>query len=81
MTGTGVHAGSASKQLCEAAVKHSSRLIVIATGPLTNVAHAVENDPQLISNSMCSFSFDSALRIRVVILQFSCMKSEPSIQH
>lgn len=43
-------AGNASQKLVEAAQRHAGSLTVIATGPLTNIAHALQLDPQLVSN-------------------------------
>lgn len=49
----GMHfAGNASQKLVEAAQSHASSLTVIATGPLTNIAHALQLDPQLVSKGM-----------------------------
>lgn len=50
---TGVHfAGNAAPQLVEAAERHAGSLTVIASGPLTNIAHALQHDPHLVSNGM-----------------------------
>ena len=50
---TGMHvAGNAAQQLVEAAERHAGSLTVIASGPLTNIAHAVQQNPHLVSNGM-----------------------------
>ena len=46
-------AGKASQKLVEAAKSHAGSLTVIASGPLTNVAHALQLDPDFVTNGMC----------------------------
>ena len=45
-------AGEASQKLVEAAQTHAGNLTVVASGPLTNIAHALQLDPHLVSNGM-----------------------------
>lgn len=45
-------AGNAAQHLVEAAERHAGSLTVIASGPLTNIAHALQQDPHLVSNGM-----------------------------
>ncbi|KAL3158814.1 hypothetical protein ABBQ32_011540 [Trebouxia sp. C0010 RCD-2024] len=42
--------GKASQKLVEAAQSHAGSLTVIASGPLTNVAHALQLDPHFVTN-------------------------------
>ncbi|KAL3135647.1 hypothetical protein ABBQ38_006128 [Trebouxia sp. C0009 RCD-2024] len=42
--------GKASQKLVEAAQSHAGSLTVIASGPLTNLAHALQLDPQFVTN-------------------------------
>ena len=44
------HAGMVSRKISEAAANHAGGLVVIATGPLTNLALAVQQDAQLVAN-------------------------------
>lgn len=46
------YAGKASQKLVEAAQSHAGSLTVIASGPLTNVAHALQLDPHFVTNGM-----------------------------
>lgn len=50
--GACIFAGAASQKLVEAARSHTGSLTVIASGPLTNVAHALQLDPHFVTNGV-----------------------------